>query len=76
MERSKFSPTSLSEMKVDDVKNSYCFETTGVHIKEWTIPTLLKLIGVGTILSFIVSLFKLSAAEKSLKKLPWEVHFR
>jgi hypothetical protein len=44
-------------------------------LEERTIPTLLKLIRVGIILSFIVSLFKLSAAEKSLKKLPWEVTF-
>jgi hypothetical protein len=44
-------------------------------LEERTISTLLKLIRVGIILSFIVSLFKLSAAEKSLKKLPWEVTF-
>jgi hypothetical protein len=38
MESSKFSPTSLSKMKTDDVKNSYCLETTGVHIgrKDYT----------------------------------------
>jgi hypothetical protein len=27
---SKFSPTSLSEMKIDDVKNSYCLQPTRV----------------------------------------------
>jgi hypothetical protein len=32
-ESSKFSLTSLSEMKADDVKNSYCSETTRVHIR-------------------------------------------
>jgi hypothetical protein len=32
IESSKFSPTSLSEMKTDDVKNSYYPETTRVHI--------------------------------------------
>jgi hypothetical protein len=32
MESGKFSPTSLSEMKADDVKNSYYSETTRVHI--------------------------------------------
>jgi hypothetical protein len=31
-ESSKFSPTSLSEMKADDVKNSYCSKTTRVHV--------------------------------------------
>jgi hypothetical protein len=38
MESSKFSPTSLFEMKADDVKNSYCSETTIVHIgrKDYT----------------------------------------
>jgi hypothetical protein len=38
MEGSKFSLTSLSEMKTDDVKNSYCSETTRVHIgrKDYT----------------------------------------
>jgi hypothetical protein len=38
MESSKFSPTSLSEMKADDVKNSYCSKTTRVHIgrKDYT----------------------------------------
>jgi hypothetical protein len=37
-ESSKFSPTSLSEMKADDVKNSYCSETTRVYIgrKDYT----------------------------------------
>jgi hypothetical protein len=58
MESSKFSPTSLSEMKTDDVKNSYCvlkqLEST---LEERTIPTLLKSIGVGIILSSTVSLF-------------------
>jgi hypothetical protein len=33
MESSKFSPTSLSEMKADDVKNYYCSEMTRVHIR-------------------------------------------
>jgi hypothetical protein len=32
MESSKVSPTSLSEMKADDVKNYYYSETTSVHI--------------------------------------------
>jgi hypothetical protein len=38
IESSKFSPTSLSKMKTDDVKNSYCLETTRVHIgrKDYT----------------------------------------
>jgi hypothetical protein len=38
MESSKFSPTSLSEMKTDDVKNSYCSDITRVHIgrKDYT----------------------------------------
>jgi hypothetical protein len=38
MESSKFSPTSLSEMKTDDVKNSYCPEITRVHLgrKDYT----------------------------------------
>jgi hypothetical protein len=30
-ESSKFSPTSLPEMKIDDVKNSYCPEGTRVQ---------------------------------------------
>jgi hypothetical protein len=29
-ESSKFSPTSLSKMKTDDVKNSYCLQPTRV----------------------------------------------
>jgi hypothetical protein len=38
MESSKFSPTSVSEIKIDDVKNSYYSETIGVHIgrKDYT----------------------------------------
>jgi hypothetical protein len=38
MESSKFSPTSLPEMKTDDVKNYYCPEGTRVHSgrKEYT----------------------------------------
>jgi hypothetical protein len=38
MESSMFCPTSLSEMKTDDVKNSYCPETIRVHIgrKDYT----------------------------------------
>jgi hypothetical protein len=38
MESSKFSPTSLSEINTNDVKNSYCPETTRVHIgrKDYT----------------------------------------
>jgi hypothetical protein len=38
MESSKFSPTSLSEIKADDVKNSYCSKTVRVHIgtKDYT----------------------------------------
>jgi hypothetical protein len=41
MDSSKFSPSSLSEMKTDDVKNSYCSETTRVHIgrKDYTNST-------------------------------------
>jgi hypothetical protein len=54
---SKFSPTPLSEMKTDDVKNSYCPETQESTLEERTIPTLLKSIGVGIILSSTVSLF-------------------
>jgi hypothetical protein len=48
MESSEFSPTMLSKMKTDDVKNSYCavkqYEFT---LEERTIPTLLKSIRVG-----------------------------
>jgi hypothetical protein len=43
MESSKFSPTSLSEMKVDDVKNSYCSETTRVHIGRKDYTTSIKI---------------------------------
>jgi hypothetical protein len=37
-ESSKCSPTSLSKMKTDDIKNTYCPETTTVHIgrKDYT----------------------------------------
>jgi hypothetical protein len=37
-ENSKFRPASLSEMKIDDVKNYYCPEITRVHIgrKDYT----------------------------------------
>jgi hypothetical protein len=57
-ESSKFSPTSLSEMKTNDVKNSYCvLKQQGSTLKERTIPTLLKLTGVGIILSSTNSLF-------------------
>jgi hypothetical protein len=38
MESSKFSTTLLSDMKTDDIKNSYSPETTRVHIgrKDYT----------------------------------------
>jgi hypothetical protein len=44
MESSKFSPTSLSETMIDDVKNSYCPETTRVHIgrKDYTNSIIIK----------------------------------
>jgi hypothetical protein len=53
----KFSPTSLFEMKTDDIKNSYCPKTTSVHIGRKDYTTLLKSIGVGIILSSTAGLF-------------------
>jgi hypothetical protein len=56
-ESSKFCPTSLSEMKADYVKIFTILKQQESTLKERTIPTLLKSIGVGIILSFTVSLF-------------------
>jgi hypothetical protein len=62
-ESSKFSPTSLSEMKTDDVKNSYYLEGRRDHIgrKDYTNST--------------VSPFNFLSWRKVFKKLPWKVHF-
>jgi hypothetical protein len=55
MESSKFSPSSLSDMKTDDVKNSYCPKVTST-IEEKNLSTLFNLMRVGKILSFTASL--------------------
>jgi hypothetical protein len=58
MESSKFSPTMLSKMKTDDVKNSYyVVKQQESTLEERNISTLLKSITVGIILSSTVSLF-------------------
>jgi hypothetical protein len=57
MESSKFSPTSFSEMKTDDVKKITVLKQQESTLDERTISILLKSIGVGIILSFNVSLF-------------------
>jgi hypothetical protein len=45
-------------MKTDDVKKSYCvMKQQDSTLEEMTIPTLLKSIGVGIILSYTINLF-------------------
>jgi hypothetical protein len=56
MESSKFSPTPLSKMKIDD-KNSYYQQPTKVDPVREDLSTLFNSIGVGKILSSTVSLY-------------------
>jgi hypothetical protein len=75
-ESSKFSPTSLSEMKVDDVKNSSSSEIIRVHIgrKDYTNSIKINWSWYNLIIC-CQSLLIICNGEKIKKTLPWEVHF-
>jgi hypothetical protein len=71
-----FSRISLSEMKTNDVKNSYCPKITRVHIGRTDCTNSIKINWSWYNLILNCQSLYLYAVAKSFKKLPWEVHFR